>query len=225
MPALPDAPGVIRTALSGSIVGGGGWLVRHYIHYSGTAPTNAQLATFDGSVVSAYGTDLKGLAQPSWVLTQVESADLSSPTSAVDITAASVAGTRAGTGLDAQTCVVTSYKIARRYRGGHPRGYWPWGVSGDTSTVVDWSPTFVTTCTTQLNAYFTALLAAGWTGAGTLTHVNVSYFKGFTVVVNPITGRARNVPTLRVAPTVDTVTGITVQPSIGTQRRRVGFID
>jgi hypothetical protein len=50
--------------------------------------------------------------------------------------------------------------------------------------------------------------------------VNVSYYNGFTVVTNPTTGRARNVPTLRGTPVVDTVTGIVARVQVGSQRRR-----
>ena len=225
MPALPDAAGVIRTALSGTFVGGGVWLTRHYIHYSGTAPTNAQLATFDASVSTAYNTSLKPLANSTVTLTQIASADLTSSTGAVDTTGASIVGTRAGSNFPASTSLVASYTIARRYRGGHPRAYFPFGSDSDVLSETQWNPSFITTCNTNIAAYFTSLLAAGWSGAGTLTHCNVSYYNGFTVVINPITGRARNVPTLRVSPTVDTVTAVACKQSIGTQRRRIGFVD
>jgi hypothetical protein len=76
-----------------------------------------------------------------------------------------------------------------------------------------------------MNAFFAALEAAVWSGASSLAQVNVSYYKGFTVVTSPTTGRARNVPTLRSAPVVDAVTAQAVRTSIGTQRRRIQFVD
>jgi hypothetical protein len=121
--------------------------------------------------------------------------------------------------------VVSSYTIQRRYRGGHPRGYWPFGVTTDLQNDVDWTAAFVTACNTGFSTFFTALFAAGWTGAGTLTQVNVSYYDGFTVVVSPTTGRARNVPTLRVSPVQDTILIVACKVSIGTQRRRISFVD
>jgi len=224
VPPLPAAPKVIRVALSGTVSGGAVWLTRHFIQYTGTAPTNAQLHTFDASVITAYTAQIVGLADADTVLTQVESIDLSSSTSAVDITAASVAGTRAGAVLAASTCTVVSYEIGRRYRGGHPRGYWKLGTQSDLTNPRTWSAAFTNACNTDIAAYFTALEAAGWTGAGTLTQVNVSYFSGFHVVTNPITLRARNVPLVRVAPTIDTVTSVLTRSSIGNQRRREAFI-
>jgi hypothetical protein len=158
-------------------------------------------------------------------LTQIESEDLTSATGAVDTSVESVVGSRAGSALPSSTSLVSSYTIARRYRGGHPRAYWPFGADSDLLSETQWTSAFPTACDTGINAYFAALVAAGWSGAGTLTHVNVSYYEGFTVVTNPITGRARNVPTLRVSPVVDLVTAVHSRSSIGTQRRRLGFID
>jgi hypothetical protein len=226
MPALPAAPGVIRTALSGNFTGGQVWLTRFYTHYSGTAPSNANLATFDAAVVTAYGADIKALVVPSATLLQVESADLSSATGAVDTTAASVAGTRStASAIPADAAAVVSYTISRRYRGGHPRGYWVMGVPNDLQTAATWTAAFQTAVNAGIAAFFTAVNAAGWSGAGTLTHVNVSYYSGFTVVTSPTTGRARNLPTLRVAPIVDTITNAHLQLSVGTQRRRIAFVD
>jgi hypothetical protein len=67
--------------------------------------------------------------------------------------------------------------------------------------------------------------AAGWAGAGTLSHVSLSYFSGFTVITSPTTGRARNVPTVRSSPLIDPVVTLKTQTSIGTQRRREAFVD
>lgn len=200
-------------------------LTRFFVQYTGTAPVNADLNTFNGSVSSAYNTNLKALVDTDTVLTQLESVDLTSATGAVATTAASVTGTRAGNTTPNEAAVVISYEISRRYRGGHPRGYWRAGVVTDLATTRTWSTSFLSSLKTGYNAFMTSVLAAGWTGAGTLTHVNVSYYHGFTVVINPITGRARNVPSLRTTPVVDLVTDIICRPGVGTQRRRNEFAE
>lgn len=225
MPALPAAPGVVRVALSGTINTVAPWLTRFFIHYTGTAPTVANLATYNASIATAYTTSLKALADTVTVLTQVECIDLTSSTGAVAITPESITGTRSGAVLPADACTVASYQLARRYRGGHPRGYWRFGTATDTASAQAWGASFITTVNTDLNAFIASLVGAGWSGAGTLTQVNVSYYSGFTVVTNPITGRARNVPTLRVAPVVDAITAIAGKTSIGSQRRRIQFFD
>jgi hypothetical protein len=195
-------------------------VTRFFIAYAGTAPTSAQLVTFANAVGTAWGTNLKSLCSSQVELTSVTAEDLTSATAAVGASGFATLGTRAGDSMTAQLAAVVSYTIARRYRGGHPRGYWPFGVDTDIATPQTWANAFITASNTGIEAFFTAVLAAGWTGAGALTHVNVSYYHGFTVVTNPTTGRARNVPTLRGTPLVDTVSAAVTQVTVGTQRRR-----
>jgi hypothetical protein len=224
MPPLPVVPKVLRVAVSGQTTSSTVWLTRFFIQYTGTAPTNAQLHTFDAALISAYTSDLAALVDVDTSLRQIETIDLSSVTGAVDTSPTSVGGSRTGDPLPEQVAVVQSYEIGRRYRGGHPRGYWRAGVIADIAAGKQWTGAFVSAFQTGVDAFFTAALAAGWSGAGTLTHVNVSYYSGFTVITNPITHRARNVPTLRVAPLIDQVTSTITRTSLGTQRRREDFI-
>lgn len=225
MPALPDVPATLRVACSGLINASSPFLTRFYVEYTGTAPTTAQLTTFNGVVSGLITSGLINEFTADRVFHQIESIDLTSPTSAVSTTAVTITGTRTGTALPAAVCFVGSYEVARRYRGGHPRGYWPFGNAADVTTPTTWSAGVVTGFTSALNTFFTGVVGAGWSGAGTLSHVNVSYYEGFTVVTNPITGRARNVPTTRSAPLIDPVTTVVGRSSIGTQRRRAQFID
>lgn len=225
MTALPDVAGVVRCGLNMATGIGSPEFTRFYIKYSGTAPAVTDLNTFAASISAAWGTDLASLKSTEGGLLSVVCEDLTSPTAAVGEHVGTVSGTRAGADPQAGQCMVTSYEIARRYRGGHPRGYWPFGVAGDVATAQVWSSAFVTATNTGMAAFFAAILAAGWAAAGTLTHVNVSYYYKFLVVISPTTGRARNVPSLRVGgPITDTVTSIIARSSIGTQRRRLGFI-
>lgn len=225
MAPLPDVASVLRVAMGFTLISGGPALSRFYLHYSGSAPSAGQLGTFNASIATAYGTDLKPLASADVELTSIETTDLSSSTGAQAVTPEAITGTRAGTNVTAEQCVVTSYEITRRYRGGHPRGYWPFGVVGDQASVKTWSAGLVTAVNSGMAAFMTAVEAAGWSGAGTIQQCNISYFKGFTVVTSPTTGRARNVPTLRAIPVVDNVTSIVARSSIGVQRRRLEFVD
>lgn len=191
---------------------------RFYVSYASTAPTAAQLNTFAGSVRSAWGTNLASLASTNESLTGVIATDLSSGgLSGSDST--TVAGTRAGTEAPVQSCVVIKFLIARRYRGGKPKIFLPFGVQADQADVAHWSGAFVTAVATGWGNFVTAVQAAGWTGSGALNVVNVSYYQGFTTVTRlPL--RARNVPTLRGTPLVDTVTAFNVNSLMGSQRRR-----
>lgn len=225
MPPLPSAAGCLRCALKWGLGDGTPALSRFFLHYSGTAPTNAQLNTFATAISTAYGTNLKSLMDTGGALLEIDVDDLSSSTGSVGVWTGAISGTRGSAFIGAGSALVESYKIARRYRGGHPRGYFPFGIQSDLSDRNTWKGTFTAACDTGFAAFFAAVNAAGWTGAGTIKQVNVSYYHGFTVVTNPVTGRARNVPTLRGTPLVDDVTSLFTQASVGSQRRRDAFAD
>jgi hypothetical protein len=146
--------------------------------------------------------------------------DLSSSSGATAVANTSWAGTRAGTEIAAQVAMDIRYLIARRYRGGKPKGFWPFGVQADQVDVSHWVTAFASTSATDFAAFITAIVGAGWAGAGTLTHVNVSYYAGFTAIARP-PFRTRNVNTLRPGgPITDLVTGYQADTQFGSQRRR-----
>jgi hypothetical protein len=224
MPALPPVPSVLRTALKGSAGGGELWLTRFYSQYPGAAPSGSQLATFNNGVISAFASRISPFMTANKTLTAVETTDLSTPSSAQLETTAALAGSEPGPNLPLMACVVGSYGINRRYRGGHPRGYWPMGAEGDLATSGEWAPASVAAFTTQLGEFFNDVHAIIWGVSEITTHVNVSYYSGFDVVIDPITGRARNVPKLRSpGPIVDTVVSVNARAIVGTQRRRNEF--
>jgi hypothetical protein len=220
---LPNAPGVVKVALVGSEANDVDVVTRFYLHYSGTAPVVADLATFGTAIGTAWNSDLASLTDSGYTLTAVELTDLTSPTSASDVVAVSHAGTKTGAPVALDTAFVVSYEIGRRYRGGHPRGYWRFGNASDLQSAQTWTSALVSAVSSGIGSFFTAVLAAGWTGAGTLEQVNVSYYSGFTVVVSSSTGRARNVPTVRGTVVQDTVTSRIARSHVGTQRRRAQY--
>lgn len=220
MPALPNVAAVLRVQLQGHVGIDADWITRFYLSYTGTAPTSAQLNSLAGVIRAAWGTNVKALLPASAGLDSVTIQDLTSLTSAIGIDTTGIVGTRAGSLIPGGTSMVVSYRIARRYKGGHPRGYWVMGVSADLGDAQQWAGAFLTAAQTAIDAFFAAAIGTPWTGGGTLAHVNVSYYHGFTVHTNPTTGRARNVPTLRGTPVVDAVTSRVAQDNIGTQRRR-----
>jgi hypothetical protein len=221
MPALPSVAKTLLCVIRFTHTGGGGGVVRFFIAYSGTAPTSGQLNTF----CTALNTDVVTWLIPSihseWTYVGSEATDLSSPTAAQGSATASQAGTYAGTALPADAAFVASYEINRRYRGGHPRSYFPFGVAAAMTDAREWSAGSVTNFLAAVNGFYTAVIGNLWTGAGSLFHVSVSYYQSFTVYVNPITGRARNVPKPRTVPIVDTITTVLGRAQIGSQRRRL----
>jgi hypothetical protein len=222
MPALPAVPGTLQLAYTTTVSGTTHPLVnRIHFHYTGTAPTPAQLLSFATTALTAWSSALSPLCGTDKIFSGLDVIDLSSVTSATAVVTGAVAGVRTGGELPADVAMVLSATIARRYRGGHPRSYLPVGTDTDVDTARLWASSFGAAVLTAWSGFVTAIEGAGWTGAGTIAPVNVSYYAGFTNVV-PAGKRAYSVPTLRVGgPLVDLITGYVARLPFGTQRRRL----
>jgi hypothetical protein len=105
-----------------------------------------------------------------------------------------------------------SLEINRRYRGGHPRKYLPFGTAGTYASASSkfWDSGFIDDVQTKMAAFLSAV--GGRTEGSTNFNdvVNVSYYTGGA---------------LRVTPVVDAVTSLAVRTRICSQRRRLGKID
>jgi hypothetical protein len=153
-------------------------------------------------------------------LTGVRCIDLSSPTGAEGEHAQASPGTGGVDILPGATCLLMRYVINRRYRGGKPRSYFPFGVQTDLSTRQQWGTGFLTDIDGKYAAAHTAILALS-SGSTVITdQVNVSYYEGFTVQTSPSTGRATNVPKRRTTPLVDTIVSFSASGTPASQRRR-----
>lgn len=222
MPALPSVSKVLRVILRYAASAEGQALInRIFISYSGTAPSDSQLDTFAAVVGTAWDAGLKSLTSTQYTLQDVAVEDLSSPTAAVGFSDVNTSGTRAGDVLGAAVAAVIQQKVARRYRGGHPRVYLPVGVSTDLADADQWGSTFITNLLAGYATFLSDIFAGGWTAAGTLDGVNVSYYSGFTNHTYP-SGRVRPIPTLRGSPVVDPVLQYAVNGNLASQRRRNG---
>ena len=222
MPALPVAPSVIRLVTQFAIENDQDAISKLHFLYTGSAPTAAQLITFCGVMNTSWNANLKGLCGDETYLVGNTATDLTSSTSAEGTAADSIQGTRGTSYLPADTAFVASYEIVRRYRGGHPRGYWPFGIDTDILDPQHWESASVTAFLAGVEAYIASAVGGGWSGAGTISQVNVSYFEGFTAVENPITHRYRNVPNVRAAVVIDEITSVIGRQRPGSQRRRLG---
>lgn len=224
MPALPDVPKVLKIEFVHSYGTDTTVMSRQFWSYSGSAPNSDDLDTFCVNVGGGWDSNCASLSNAAQVaLETVTAIDLSSSTGAEGTGAAAFPGTRDGADLDAATAMVVAYPISRRYRGGHPRGYWPFGSQPDLATPQTWSSGFVTEVADGIIGMNGNTAASGWGGAGILQQVSVSYYDGFVAVENPLTHRYRNVPTVRVTPLIDVVsTEVIPRTRVGSQRRRLG---
>lgn len=221
MPALPDVPNMLKIEHLMSVGNDGSAMVRWFVAYTGTAPSDSVCNSIAGACAAAWATDLAPLANTDVILNEITVTDLTSPTSGRGVWSGSHAGTRSTTTLPGATAVLINMPIARRYRGGKPRSYWPFLGGTDLLTAQQWESSAVTAVEGGLESYLTAVYASGSGGTTVSTLSNVSYYSGFTAVVNPITGRTKDVPKLRTGgPVVDAIISLVCNPKPASQRRR-----
>jgi hypothetical protein len=223
MPALPPVPGTIRVMLTQKDANDLDVVTRMYLAYTGPAPTGAQLVTLAGATSTGWLTAWATSCIAAVGLNRVDIVDLASLTGAVGADLTTHVGSRAGIPLTGATCALINKKVARRYRGGKPRSYIPFGVAADLTDAQHWTAGALTAWKTSYDGLITAIRAAPWAGATLTGEVNVSYYSGFASVQNPVTHRWKNLSTPRLAPIVDPIISTAANPVPGNQRRRNRF--
>jgi hypothetical protein len=191
-----------------------------FLSYTGGVPSASDMTTLVGDARTFADATLLSLLSASYSLNIVELIDLSSASGHVGSEATSHAGTRSGAILPVSTSALVNYGIARRYRGGRPRSYFPFGVDGDLLNNQQWASAFVTAVNAGVNGLIADLSGIS-SGSTTISqHVNVSYFEGFTNVSYGVPTKFRRTPTPRVSPLVDPITSVATSQLLGSQRRR-----
>jgi hypothetical protein len=222
MPALPPAPNVLKVAfeydLGGSLRGG----TRQFWSYTGGPPTAGNLNSMASFFRDSFDSRLSGLMSSDFSLIAIVVTDLTSDTSAEGEWTGSVDGGRDGHAVTVDAAILLNSTISRRYRGGKPRIYFPFGIQSDLdSDDVSWSSDFVSACGAAWTLWKEDLTGNADYGCTLQAHVNVSYYSGFASVQNPVTLRWRNIPTPRSGDaTVDVITSSTFRSEISVQRRR-----
>lgn len=220
MTPLPNVPNVLKARLSWTVEGDALAQTVHHFSYTGGPPSSTNCVTMANGILAAAGTAFAALMADSVALESCQVTDLSNVNDGQGVsTGSAITGTRGTELLPPGAAMVISHTISRRYRGGHPRTYLPIGISSDITTSGLWDSTIVTAANTDWASWIAAVLGVG-AGCTISGLVNVSYYNGSTVYTNPVTGRARNIPTKRTDPLTDSVTGSVSRNSIGSQRRR-----
>src|ERR1700690_4116738 len=151
MAPLPDVPGVVKIALVFSDGINTDVVTRFYLEYSGTAPSAAELDTFCTGVHATFVPNLAAEMHEDLSLIRVEATDLSSLTGATGLDTSTDPGTASGDPVPLSAAVVSSYVISRRYRGGHPRGYWPLGAGAVLTNPQRWDAGFIASCQANID--------------------------------------------------------------------------
>lgn len=220
MPALPDVNNVIRIDYGFTIGEDTTARCREFWQFGGT-PSSADLLTLATTIADDWSTaGMPALYPASTSLTSVTITNLTSPTAGQATFATNKVGTASGGILPANVALLESLKVARRYRGGHPRNYWPFGADTALADDQKWTSVFVASCTAALLAWrndWTTDLPAS---ISSVQQVNVSFYSGFTVFTGP-TGRMRNISKPRTNAVVDLIVSTVVQIGIAAIRRRL----
>lgn len=220
MPPLAFVPNVAKSTLQWSDAQDAHLYTNLFWRYSGGPPDAAaalDLATQIYGHMAASASDWG----PQVNLTGVRFVDLSSDTTGDALHTGSTPGTRSGSGeLSGGTCTLLNFTIGRRYRGGKPRIYLPWALSGDLLDPQTWSASWVAAVHTNFSTFVGAVLG-DVSGSTTLTsHVNVSYYSGTTYPAVPAGTKQVPVPMRRAVPVVDDIIGFAVSSFPASQRRR-----
>lgn len=221
MPPLPSPGLIIRASWSVADESGVPAGSRIYLSYHGSPPTQGAIDGIATGIAAAWATNLAPMVASTDTLNLVECQDLSSDTGLVGAATPSDAGTRSGNAMPASVAANVQHIIGRHYRGGKPKTFVRAGVTADlhaTSTNT-WSAAFISDMLAAWQAYIAEIL--GISGGNLSNIVNVSFYNGFTSVLNPVTGRTRDVPKQRDTPLVDVVTDAIVHAKLGSQRRRL----
>lgn len=214
MPALPVVPGVIKVELSGTM-SAYNWANILHMQYTGGPPDTADLTTFCAALEASYNTNIKQFFNQDTILTKIQATDLATNTGASGDWTGSVAGGETASGAPANACVLMDYPSSYRYRGGHPRTYWPPFTWSDMADQNHWATSRVSTFTTDMVTFLGLLYSSTYSSFTAAGQCAVSYVNK---ALNPTPPYRRT--TALVMPI--TQNSWLVKTEIASQRRRIG---
>lgn len=217
-PPLPASP-CLRIKLDYNQGATGAQGSRFYLSYSGSAPTGANCVTLAGDVAAAWASHLAPVVSGDFGLTEVDVLDIATDSGL----SGQWTGENAGSGTlpcaPLNVAVNVEFGISRRYRGGKPRMFMPSPPMSELGGISTLSTAYVAAVNTAVAAFMSEIEGLSVGAVGTLAHVNLSYYKGFTNIENS-SGRERAVPTYRDSALVEPITGYFCKVVVGSQRRR-----
>lgn len=207
MPVQELVPFVARCVLNGTA---DGVAIVNIFHVQGTAAGGAfsqgELDNLANGVSSSLKTRLAPLVCNQYAFNSLVATDLSTTFGAVSTVTLTGNGTGGGLSSTNASCVGLSWKIARHYRGGHPRSY-----------IGPISSTQIASGTTLAAATVTAAKAAG---AGIISDIRA--ITGSGAPANLVAVHRIHAGDVLRPPQVDIITAVGVDTRIDTQRKRLG---
>jgi hypothetical protein len=184
------------------------WVMVFYLQLVFGTVTVADLTTIANAIDAAWSANLKSQQASTTVMTNITIVFVPSVGNEVTYTGSyTETGTNAGTRIDdVSSTAVVQWKISAYYRGGHPRSYF----AGLATTHVNNGSDLDATETTGLASSFTAFKTA----INAITSANVT-----SVVMGTLSFASANA--WRVTPIFRPFTSVSINPKLGSQRRRI----
>lgn len=222
MPALPAVPHVARLQLLFQNAVDMDIMVRQYVSFS-PADTldNAACTAYALAAAGAFNGNLAAYMHPDLKLHSVRATNLTDTVTGDAVVVEDTPGSAAGTPLPAGVALLVNFAVARRYRGGKPRNYWPLFTESDTDTPGQWKAASLAALAPHMTTYLTAIAGGNNYGGVVFNEqVNVSYYEGVELPITLPSGRVKQASKPRDTPLVDAITAHALNPMYGSQRRR-----
>lgn len=208
MPPLPDAAKVLRGAFVQTLDNQEMLNIFH-IAYDGAGEDQGDL----DALAADWGAALKTFINPQQEVDvlndRLEVVDLTSHTALTSVAPLTGTGTHSGGLMAANTACCVSWKIHRRYRGGHPRTYIGGLPIGALASEREFTAAYANAVAAAAQAYLAAVPGFTAGAYGVLLPISLSYF-------------TMNAP--RVTPFRDEIITASVNHRIDSQRRRAGKV-
>jgi len=207
MPALPNVNKVLKVQFTG-LYGIAPWANVMHLRYAGTAPTNSECNDIADDLQGIYMLEFGAYLSSDVSLEQTIVTDLTSSTASIG----TFVGTTSATGANAQNmnagvAIALSWKIHRRYRGGHPRTYLIGMEASNLTDTQHFDNTYVGNVLTAAQSFLTAVNAYTQGAVDPFELGQVSYYTAGA---------------LRVTPVFDPFLDVAVDTRVDSQRRRNG---
>ena len=164
MSTIPFVPGLAHVIVKGSLVSTRWANVFHVLKANAQPWGDNELISLASGLRSAYVTNFGPVMVAASFIGDVTATDLGSDTGGTATQSGNTPGTGAGASLPANVATGVSWKINRRYRGGHPRTYLPGVPVGAISDPNTFTGTHVTAVGNGANAFRTAIAAISVAG-------------------------------------------------------------
>ena len=211
MPPQEPVQGVAKLIYNGASGGVQVANVMHWAKDSRTAFTQGEIGALATAARSNFVQHFIPHIHPDYALGSVDAIDLTSEVGVVAAVGGSTPGTAAGARLPSSAAVCITWKISRRYRGGHPRTYLaPPGDVVLTASPNTWDPDFVTAIEGAALAFRNAL------------NTTVGGAPGELVCVHRYRTNSEGIREILKPPLVDVYVDSSVDTRVDSQRRRLG---